>query len=94
MAQISVEIIRLTGSLLRGNLQLGSSSHTSDASHGISQGIEKVQLVLKQTLSSTLYIFVSGPNPKDALVCDKFQRLTEGEYDPVHVIDVFPSASV
>ncbi len=32
-------------------LKLGFSSHTSDASHGISQGIEKVNLVLNQTLT-------------------------------------------
>ena len=38
------------GDKYASDMRLRSSSHTSDALHGISQGIEKVQLVLNQTL--------------------------------------------
>lgn len=45
-------------------------------------------------LSSTLYIFGSGPSPEDALVGYELERLVEGQHDTAHVIDVLPSSPV
>lgn len=45
-------------------------------------------------LTSTLYIFGSGPSPEDALVGYELERLVEGQHDTAHVIDVLPSAPV
>jgi len=45
-------------------------------------------------LSSTLYIFGSGPGPEDALVRDERERFVEGHDDATHVIDILPFAPV
>ncbi len=47
-----------------------------------------------KSLSSTLYIFGSGPSPEDALVGYELERLVEGQHDTAHVIDVLPSSPV
>jgi hypothetical protein len=45
-------------------------------------------------LSSTLYIFGSGPGPEDAFVRDERERFVEGHDDAAHVIDILPFAPV
>lgn len=45
-------------------------------------------------LSSTLYIFGSGPGPQDGLVRDERERFVEGHDDATHVIDILPFAPV
>ncbi len=49
---------------------------------------------LNSILTSTLYVFGSGPCPENALVRYELERLVEGQDDTAHVIDVLPFAPV
>jgi len=56
--------------------------------------IEAAWIAVLALLSSTLYIFGSGPGPEDALVRDERERFVEGHDDATHVIDILPFAPV
>src|SRR5690554_2579043 len=48
----------------------------------------------RYVLSSTLYVFWSGPGPEDGLGSDKLEGLVEGHDEASHIIDVLPFSPV
>ena len=50
--------------------------------------------MILNALSSTLYIFGSGPSPEDGLVRYELERFVKGHDDAAHVIDILPFTPV
>ena len=54
----------------------------------------RIPVATGERLSSTLYVFGSGPCPENGLIRYELERLVEGQDDTAHVIDVLPFAPV